>query len=425
VLRPGDQGFEEACSGWLATVTHRPAAVQVATRAEDVADAVRSAVAAGGPVAVQSTGHGVSVPADGAVLIDTRGLRELVVDPAARTARIGAGLRWAEVVEAAAAHGLAPLCGSSGGVGVMGYLTGGGLPLLCREYGFAAGHVRSLDIVTADGRLHTVSDTREPDLFWAARGGGSNLGVVVAAEISLLPLRTLHGGMLVFAGRDCGRALRSWLDWTREQPDTVSSSVTLLCFPDVPQLPAEFRGRSLVQIRVVDTGDGSAVAALRALGPETDTFGPLPYARIGELHQDPAGPVTSHLRSALLRELDDEAVETLVSLLASPLNCEIRQLGGALDRPAPRPHPVSTQGAAFHAWVRTPAGAERAAEELLRRLRPWDTGATLPGFLFDADSGVERVRRAYSPTNYGRLRTLKRRYDPGNLFRINHNIPPA
>ncbi|MFC5827650.1 FAD-binding oxidoreductase [Nonomuraea insulae] len=442
-LHPGDEGFEEACSGWLLTVEHRPAVVVVAADADDVAAAVRFAAEAGRPVAVQSTGHGKSVPADGAVFIATEQLRELAVDPRARTARIGAGLRWGEVLAAAAEYGLAPLCGSSGQVGVMGYLTGGGLPLAGRTYGFAADHVRSLDIVTADGRLRTVSPTQEPDLFWAVRGGKSNFGVVVAAEIELLPLRTIYGGELWYPGEDpthAAHVLGTYLAWAKEQPEEMSSSVTLMRLPNAPQLPEEFRGRSFVQIRVIYTGGeeqgARLVEPLRALGPEKNTCAVLPYTQITEVHQDPKNPVSVHLRSALLHELDDEAVGELVSFI-DPSNpggpypgIELRHLGGALNRPPGRPHAVSTQGAAFHLWLRMPAPAERAeaartaADEVLERLGRWDTGAMLPGFLFDHDSAPERVRRAYTEDDYQRLAALKATYDPNQLFRINHNIPP-
>ncbi|MET7331006.1 FAD-binding protein [Nonomuraea sp. NPDC005650] len=443
-LHPGDEGFEEACSGWLLTVEHRPAAVVVAADADDVAAAVRFAAQAGHPVAVQSTGHGKSVPADGAVFIATGELRELSVDPRAGTARIGAGLRWGEVVAAAAEHGLAPLCGSSGQVGVMGYLTGGGLPVAGRTYGFAADHVRSLDVVTADGLLRTVSPAQEPDLFWAVRGGKSNFGVVVAAEIELLPLRTVFGGQLRFPVEDARQAahvLGSYLGWVKDQPEEMSSSVTLMRFPDVPQLPEEFRGRSLVLVRVVYVGDGEQgarlVEPLRALGPEQDTCADMPYTQITEIYQDPKGPVSTHLRSALLHELDDEAVAELVSFIdpskpGGPFpGIELRHLGGALNRSPGRPHAVGTQGAAFHLWLRLPApagqagAAREAAGQVLERLRRWDTGAMLPGFLFDHDSAPERVRRAYTEANYRRLAELKAKYDPNQLFRINHNIPPA
>ncbi|MCK2218615.1 FAD-binding oxidoreductase [Actinomadura sp. ATCC 31491] len=444
-LRPGDEGFDQACSGWLLTVEHRPAVVVIAADAADVAAAVRFAVRTGRPVAVQSTGHGKSVPADGAVFIATRELRELSVDPDAGTARIGAGLRWGDVLAATAEHGLVPLCGSSEQVGVMGYLTGGGLPLTGRTYGFAADHVRSLDLVTADGVLRTVSPEREPDLFWAVRGGKSNFGVVVAAEIELLPLRTIYGGELSYPVPDAGRAahvLGFYLAWAKEQPEEMSTSVSLLRFPDVPQLPTEYRGRSLVVIRVVHMGDeeegARLVEPLRALGPEKDTCAAMPYTRITGIYQDPKNPVSVHLRSALLHEPDEEAVRELVSFIdpsapgTGPFpGLELRHLGGALNRAPGRPHAVSTQGAAFHLWLRVPAPAGQGetaratADQALERLRRWDTGAMLPGFLFDHDSSPERVRRAYTEADYRRLAAIKAAYDPDHLFRINHTIPPA
>ncbi|MEV6965885.1 FAD-binding oxidoreductase [Hamadaea sp. NPDC051192] len=443
VLNPGDEGFDEASSGFLLTVTHRPAVVVIPADAADVATAVRYAVDTGRPIAVQSTGHGKSVPADGAVFIATGELRELSIDPSAGTARIGAGLRWGDVIAAAAEHGLAPLVGSSPNVGVMGFLTGGGLPLTARTFGFAAGYVRSLDIVTADGVLRTASPTEEPDLFWAVRGGKSNFGVVVAAEIDLFPVRTVYGGELSFAGEDpayAARILRSYLDWAGAQPDEMTSSVTLLRFPDAPQFPEEVRGRSLVQIRVVYAGTeeqgARLISPLRAIGPEIDTCAVVPYEEITEIYQDPKHPVRAHLRSALLRDLDDEAVAELVALIDPAATggpypgVELRQLGGALDREPRRAHAVSTQGAAFHLWLRMPAPPERAdavrqvTDEVLERLRPWDTGAKLPGFLFDHDSTPERVRRAYTVANYDRLAELKAKYDPNQIFRINHAIQP-
>lgn len=444
-LHPGDDGFEEAGSGWLLSVEHRPAAVVVAADADDVAEAVRFAAAHDRPIAVESTGHGRSVPADGAVLVATGLLRELSVDPQAATARIGAGVRWGEVLSAAAEHGLAPLCGSSGNVGVIGYLTAGGLPLTGRTHGFAAEHVRSLDLVTADGRIRTVSPADQPDLFWAVRGGASNFGVVTAAEIDLLPLRSVYGGELYYPGEDSAQAahvLRSYLAWAKEQPEEMSSSVTLVRLRDDPALPEEVRGRSFVLVHIVYAGDETQgarlVEPLRALGPETDTCSVLPYSQITDMHHDPAEPFRAHFRSALLYEPDDAAVEALVSCIGDEEfagqfpGLELRHLGAALSRPPRRPHAVNSTDAAFHLWLRLPVAtaqetdaAGRAADEMMRRLRPWDTGALLPGFLFDQDADPERVRRAYAAPDYRRLAGLKAQYDPHNLLRINHNIPPV
>ncbi|WP_217549248.1 BBE domain-containing protein, partial [Streptomyces sp. GbtcB6] len=265
----------------------------------------------------------------------------------------------------------------------------------------------------------------------------------VEAEIELLPLRSVYGGELYYPGEDPRHAahlLGSYLAWIKDQPDEMSSSVTLLRFPDAPQLPDEFRGRSFVQFRVVCTADEERAARLvrplRELGPELDTCRTLPYPEITGIYHDPKDPVRVHLRSALLRELDDDAVTALVSFI-DPSNpggpypgIELRHLGGALDRPPRRPHAAGTQGAASHLWMRMPAppdladAAHRAPDEILERLRPWDTGALLPGFLFDHDSAPERVRRAYSEADHRRLSELKARYDPDRLFRVSHYIPP-
>ncbi|MCP3821467.1 BBE domain-containing protein [Streptomyces sp. A3M-1-3] len=299
-------------------------------------------------------------------------------------------------------------------------------------------------MVTADGRVRTVSPTREPDLFWAVRGGKSNFGVVTAAEIDLVPLRSVYAGELYYPGEDpayAAHVVRSYLAWAKEQPEEMSSSVTLLRFPDAPHLPDEYRGRSFVLVHIVCTADEERgdrlVEPLRALAPEKDTCATMPYTQVTEIHHDPKHPVSVHFRSALLHELDDVAVETLVSFIDPALpggpfpNIELRHLGGALSRPPELAHAVGVRDAPFHLWMRTPTPdgtadeARRVSDEVLKRLRPWDTGDLLPGFLFDHDSDPERVRRAYAEPDYRRLTRLKAEYDPHNLFRINHNIPPV
>jgi FAD/FMN-containing dehydrogenase len=152
VLLPGDEGYDAECAGWNLIVEHHPAMIVVATCAEDVAAAVRYAASVDVPVAVQATGHGPSVPAHGAVLINTGRMTDIEIDPTAATARIGAGVKGGKVIKGAAPYGLAPLVGATPDVGFVGYLTSGGLPMLGRRYGFAADHVRSLELVTADGR---------------------------------------------------------------------------------------------------------------------------------------------------------------------------------------------------------------------------------------------------------------------------------
>ncbi|SMD26550.1 FAD-binding oxidoreductase [Kibdelosporangium aridum] len=442
IALPGDEDYDKARTGWNLTVEHHPEVIVLAEDTADVVEAVRYASRADLPIAVQSTGHGISVPADGAVYINTSRLAGVTVDSDARTARIEAGLRWGQVIEAAISHGLAPLCGSSTYIGVMGYLTGGGLPVLARTYGFAANTVRSLDVVTADGELRTTSPEREPDLFWAVRGGKSNFGVVVAAEIDLLNLPRIYGGSLFFDGKHAERVLPTYIDWTSTLPDEMTSSIIFIRYPDIPMMPAEIRGRFFTTVRIAYAGDPAEgerlVAPLRALGPELDEVADMSYADIEEIYHDPFRPTPANNRSALLTDLDDTAVEKLIGLLGPDNDVpfggvELRHLGGALARPLTRDAAVGRQDAAFHMFASLPARMNathyrervlRTLSELVRVLGPWDTGRMLPGFMFNDDTTSEAVRRGYADADYQRLVDVKTTYDPRNLFRVNHNIPP-
>lgn len=438
---PGDDDYDSARTGWNLSVEHHPAVVVAAEEPADVVAAVRFAAEADLPIAVEATGHGASVPADGAVYINTGGLNELMIDARSRTARIGAGLRWGQVVQAAAEHGLAPLCGSSAHVGVMGYLTGGGLPVLGRTFGFAAETVRSLDLVTADGQLRTVSPSSEADLYWAVRGARSNFGVVVAAEIDLLPILRLYGGHFSFDGQHAEQVLRTYVDWAHQQPEEMTSSIILVRFPDIPQMADDVRGRFLVNVRIAYVGapaDGERlVAPLRALRPEQDHVRDMPYTEISEIYRDPFRPTPARVRTALLHDLDDKAVDDLIAV-AGPEHelpfggIELRHLGGALSRKPARPSAVGAREAQFHLFMSMPAPiasnsldmVHRTQEKVLASLHPWDTGSQLPGLMFNHETHPEDVRRGYPEADYRRLVQLKTNYDPRNLFRLNHNIPP-
>ncbi|CAL9655568.1 FAD-binding oxidoreductase [Streptomyces sp. enrichment culture] len=442
-LFPEDEGFQEEHSGWNLSVAHAPSAVVLAESAADVAAAVRYASGAGAPVAVLAAGHGASVPADGAVVVNTRRMKELSVDATARTARIGAGLVWGDVVAQTAKAGLAPLNGSSPTVGVMGYLTGGGLPVLGRTYGFATHRVRSFDLVTADGDVRTVTPDSEPDLFWAVRGGRGNFGVVTAAEIDLVPVTRVYGGGLFFPGSRAAEVLPAYFDWLSGQPEEMTSSVILLRFPDLPAVPEHNRGKFLIHVRIAFTGtpeEGERlVAPLRALGPERDVVEDMAYTRVGEIYLDPPRPTPAWARTALLRDVDAAAVQALLDVAGHdhghlpPGGVEIRHLGGALSRPGAVPSALGVPEAGFHLFMSMPAQpgteaaerARKAEQRVIDSLARWDTGRLLPTFMFSSDSAVEDVARGYAPEDYARLRRIKAAHDPGNMFRINHNIPPA
>ncbi|WP_308282864.1 FAD-binding oxidoreductase [Pseudonocardia nigra] len=297
VLRRGAEGFDGERAGFQTASRHEPDVLVGATGAEDVRAAVTFAAERGLPVTVEATGHGRAVPALGGVLIQTRRMTGVSVDPAGRTVRIEAGVRWGQVIDAAAVHGLTPLSGSSPEVGAVGYTLGGGLGLLARTYGYAADHVRSIDVVTGDGEARHVTADSDPDLFWALRGGGGGFGVVTALEIDLVPVATIYGGTLFFAaGPD---VLAAFQEWTALVPEELTSSVGMMTFPDVPGAPESLRGRFVASVHLAFAGAAAEgerlVAPLWAAGPVLrDTLAEMPFAASASIHNDPDGAPRVH-----------------------------------------------------------------------------------------------------------------------------------
>lgn len=436
VFRPGDAGYDEEIAGFQTAYQHRPALVVGARHAEDVRAAVEYAARHALPVAVQATGHGLSVAADGGVLISTRRMTAIEIDAETRTARVGAGVRAGALVAAAAAHGLAPLNGSSPSVGVVGYLLGGGIGLLAREFGYAAEYVSALELVTADGRVRRVLPGDE--LFGAVLGSGGNFGVVTALELSLLPITEVYGGQLMFDTPLVARALEVWRDWTATVPDELTSTVAMLRFPDIPQVPAPLRGRFVASFRIAYHGtaaDGERlVAPLRAVGERLkDDLRAMPYTDSHTVHSDPDHPHAYAATNALLGELTGETLSALLAVAGPDSDAgaviDIRQLGGALSKPRTE-IAVDHREAAYVMRVITDAGTAGAAPEshaaIRAALAPWTLGHSL-NFLYGAgaDADEAQTRGGYVEGTYARLAELKGKYDPRNMFRFNRNIRPA
>jgi FAD/FMN-containing dehydrogenase len=378
------------------------------------------------------SGHGPSVPAsDDAVLIRTGRMDAVTVDPQRRTARIEGGARWGDVIAAATPHGLAPLNGSSPHVGVSGYTLGGGVGHLGRRFGFAADHVRSIELVTADGRLQRVTAESDSELFWALRGAGTNFGVTTAMEIDLFPVASLVGGELAFDADLAADVLHAYVDWAASVPETMSSSVLLLTYPDDPAVPPELAGHHVTHVRVAFSGDDEAegrrwVEQLRGIGPRiVDTVRVMPYAEVGTITHEPTDePVPAFDRNRLLRGIDHD----LATLLAAPADflVELRHWGGALARPPAVPNSVTGRDAGWSLTaISDPDPAHRSArDDLLAALDPWSTGTTYINFNGVEDTSPAAVARSYDPATFTRLQHLKSTHDPHNLFRTNFNIPP-
>jgi FAD/FMN-containing dehydrogenase len=443
VLSPGDAGYADETSTINLSVVHQPALIVGAASAGDVQAAVRFAGAHELPVGVLSTGHGPSVRIKGGVLITTRRMTGVAIDPVAKTARVEAGVRWRQVVDEAAAWGLAPLAGSAPTVGVIGYILGGGLSVtMGRASGWAADHVHSLDVVTADGELRHASRDSERDLFWALRGGKSNFGVVTALELALFPVTRLYAGGLFFSGEDTAMVLASYQLFTTQVPDELMSSVALLRMPDISSVPEFMRGRLTVHIRISYLGsqtDGEKlIAPLRAAAPTLlDTVTERPFTEFGEIAPGPLEPMSTVEQFALLRELSPSTVAALFEVggpgADTPINViEIRHLGGALNRrQATADSAAGALDAAFLLFTSTivPPGQgdqrRRSGLELISQLRPWLEEQKHANFLAPSDAAPEQTRKAFNDRSYKRLQSIKANVDPHNLFRFNHNIPPG
>ncbi|MBM0202337.1 FAD-binding oxidoreductase [Micromonospora sp. STR1s_5] len=440
VLLPGNEGYDVECASYNLAIPQQPALVVGAANGTDVQIAVRFAAEQGLPVAVLATGHS-ALPSAGALLITTRRMDAVVIDVEARTARIEAGVRWQQVVDAAAEHGLAPLNGAAPTVGAVSYTLGGGLSPIGRTFGFAADHVHLIELVTADGELRTVTATNEPELFWALRGGKGNFGVVTAMEFALFPVSQIYGGGLFFPGERAAEVLKAWGRWTAGVPDELTSSAALLQLPQIPEVPEPLRGRLVAHIRIAYVGaaeDGERlIAPLRAIAPTLiDSVTEMPYRAVGSIHADPPTPIPFVDRSALLREFTPELVDTIIAQAGpgtgSPLTVlEIRHLGGALDRRPEATNAIDLRDAAFTFYTVAIGGPDQAEAfrgyltRLFQAIQPWSTGWRFVNLLGVSDATAEGVAAAYPPATYERLVAVKRSYDPTNIFRVNHNITPG
>ncbi|MFD4560271.1 FAD-binding oxidoreductase [Streptomyces sp. NPDC058469] len=432
-FHPADPGYEDELAGFQTGFAQRPAVVYGARSADDVIAAVRHAATENLPVGVQATGHGLPGASEGGVLITTGRMDGVSVDPEARTVRVQAGVRWGQVVAAAEPYGLAPLNGSAPSVGAVSYTLSGGLGILAREFGYAADHVRSLDVVTADGRLRRVTRESDPDLYWALLGAGHAFGVVTELEIGLVPVRTLYGGSLAFDGRevDPTALLRAYEEWTRTVPDELTSSFAAVPYPDIPALPPHLRGRYVLSVRVACTGTGEdgdqLVAPLRKFGPVlVDSLREMPYAESHTIHSDPPDPHAYYGDSAVLSELDVARAGEVLSLAgpdaAAMCVVQVNHLGGALAKPAPNSVPYR-EGRFL---VRMLAVGDRAAaraqlDPAFALLAPATLGRAL-NFAFGAG---DRTEGLYDVETRKRLAELKSRYDPANLFRRNYLVSSA
>jgi hypothetical protein len=435
--------YDEARTVFNAMIDRRPAVIGRCQGVSDVIAALRFARDNGLEVAVRGGGHSVAGHAvcEGGVMIDVSPMKGVRVDPDARTVWAQAGLNWGELDRETQAFGLAVTGGRMPDTGIAGLTLGGGSGWIERKYGFTCDSLRSVELVTADGRFVVADRDRHSELFWALKGGGGNFGVVTAFELDLHEVGpVIYGGMLMFPAERAVELMKAYRDFMVNAPDEVCGCCAMLCAPPEEFVPEPARGKPVLGIIACYVGPAEegerAFAPLRAWGPVVEMLGPLPYAQGLQRLIEPGNPPgrRQYWKAGFLQELTDEAVETFVSRstdVISPFTANLMlPLGGAVAR-VPESETVlgyRNAGWNFHVLSQWEDPAEddrnigwtRAFEQAMR---PHALAGIYVNFVADPPENV--LELSFGREKYARLVAVKDRYDPENVFRSNLNIPPS
>jgi FAD/FMN-containing dehydrogenase len=442
LLRDGDPGYDESRRVFNAAIDRRPAVIARCTGVADVVAALGFAREHGLPVSVRGGGHSVAGHAvvEGGVMIDLRPMNRVRVDPEQRTAWCGGGTNWGEFDRETQAFGLAVPGGRMADTGVGGLTLGGGSGWLERKFGFTVDSLLSAEVVTADGNLVTASADRNPDLFWALKGGGGNFGVVTGFEFRLHEVGPLlHGGMMIFAIDAAADLLKAYRAFMEDAPDEVCSGAAILTAPPEEFIPEEVRGKPVLAVigcyvGPLDAGE-RAYAPLREWGPALDMFGPMPYTVVQSLIAPGNPPGRHHYwKAGMLGELSDAAVDTFVRRASEPISpftaCLMLPLGGAFARADAADTPLAYRNAKWDYHVLTQWADPGESDRCIEWTRDFDSAmaefAEAGVYVnFVAEPTATAIEAGFGPDKYARLVEVKDTYDPDNVFRSNTNIPPS
>lgn len=442
LLRPGEEGYDEARRIWNGGIDRYPALIARCAGADDVATAVQFARERDLLISVRGGGHAVAGHAvcDGGVMIDLSLMKAIRVDPSARMARAAGGVLWNELDRATQPFALATTGGVISHTGIGGLTLGGGLGHLMRKYGLTVDNLMSVDLVTADAERIHVDAESEPDLFWGVRGGGGNFGIVTSFEYRLHPVGPLVlGGPILWPLADAPEVLRFVRDYASEAPDELGMTMAAMLAPPMPILPADRYGQPALAMMVVWAGDpnagAQAIAPLKAIGsPVAELVRPTPYVALQSMLDD-GSPHGRHYywKSHRVRRLADAIIDEIVrriSSITSPFSQIVMfTIGGAVSRGDPAATAVGEREVGFEiniaaAWPPADADSQRHVawvREGWEAMLPFSTGV-YANFL--SDEGASGVEAAYGG-RLQRLTALKDRYDPTNVFHLNANIPPS
>jgi FAD/FMN-containing dehydrogenase len=442
VIQPGDPAYDEARAVHNGMIDRHPALVVRCASTDDVVSAIRIGHDHQLPVAIRGGGH--SAPGfgtcDGGVVVDLGALREVHVDTANGTVRVGGGATWGDVDRATAPHGLSVPGGIISSTGVGGLTLGGGHGYLTRKYGLTIDNLRAAEVVLADGRVVTADATREPDLFWALRGGGGNFGAVTAFTFTARPVGTIIGGPMLWSWDDLPAMMRFFADHLPGLPDDIYGFFGELIVPPGPPFPEPLHLSKACAIVWCSLAGPDETAALiepfrRFRTPIVDFVGPMPMPALNSMFDVlyPKG-TRSYWKGDFFDGITDEMI---------PLH---EKHGRALPSVQSTMHLYPVDGAASRVGADDTAWAYRNARysqvivgadmnpasdatftswarDYWLALHPHSAGGAYVNFLM-GDEGQERIRGTYRG-HYDRLAAIKRTYDPDNVFRVNQNITPA
>ncbi len=437
LLRPGEDGYEEARRIFNGLIDKRPALIARCEGEADIVDAVSFAREAGLDVAVRGGGHGIAgrCLVDGGIVVDLSPLKGIFVDPDARTARVEPGVNWAELNRATQLHGLAVTGGVISTTGVAGLTLGGGLGWMMPKYGLATDNLLSARVVTADARTLTASESENPDLFWGLRGAGANFGIVSSFEFRLHPVGPIVSGGLVAHPFDAAEEfLRFYRDFAAASSDDLMTFAGLGHAPD---------GSGVKLALCVACHLGTPEQADEDLGPLREfgspalvELGPMPYTAVNSM-LDAAYPTGSlnYWKSGFLSELSDPAIGKMLERFAvcpSPMTTVLLENfhGEAVRVPLEAtavPHREPGHNFAITSvWTDPAASDENIAwtRQSFEAMAPFLAGRRYLNYFSEDDTGEASARAAYG-SNYERLVEIKRAYDPTNMFRQNTNVPPG
>jgi hypothetical protein len=436
VITPDEPGYDEARTVFYGGIDRRPAVIVQVANAADVSHVVSLARDTGAELAIRSGGHSVAGHSvtDGGIMLDLSAMKDLQIDADQRTVWAETGLTAGEFTAAAGKHGLAVGFGDTGTVGIGGITLGGGVGFLVRKYGLTIDNLLAAEIVTADGQLLHVDAESHPDLFWAIRGGGGNFGVVTRFQFRLHPVDMIVGGMLFLPATP--DTVRSFVTAAEAAPEELSTIANVMAAPPMPFIPEEAHGKLIIMAFMVYAGDVEAgqraMAPFRAIAaPIADMIRPMHYPEMYPPEEGGYHPVAA-ARTLFIDTFDQNAVELIFQHLSASTAqmavTQLRVLGGAMARIpddatafAHRTRRMMVNVAALYQNPEEAAAHEAWATQFAAALRQGPPGAYV-GFL--GDEGGARVGEAYPGATWNRLVTIKRRYDPTNLFRLNQNIPP-